>query len=288
MTLAAVVRAGASLEGLAGQRLRVLSAAAQALRGHLARWPGPLLGPALAAHQEAVCLLHFERLVGAGLRAGPSERDEAAFRREVAAVSECTQVTWDAVRNALQAVASAPVESDAVVLDYVIEFRALQRKEAEVSAKLASLSGDLGRQAEAAAATGGADATALLERSTAAMRRLRQIQQVRAAGAGVQAAAYLLLDGRASLAYQLRKLVDTLRGGLLERLRLLVLHNVSTPAGELAAAQMARGELETSLAEVRAHLARVEAGQQDLLDQIDALDAALVAAGTPQAAAIPD
>lgn len=257
MQVATVARAPARQERLLDNRLRTLGQAAQALRQHLAGWPGRGLAPALAAHQAAACSLRFERLVGAGLRAGPSEREEAAFRREVAAVSECTERTWAAVRDALRVVACAPIESDAVVLDFVVECRGLQVQEAGLAAALAG-------------GGGGQDG--------AALDRLRQVQQVRAAGAGAQAAAYLLLDGRASLAWQLRKLADGLRGGLLERLRALVMHNVSTPAGELAAAQMARAELESVLAETRAHLARVEAGQQQLLHSLDALRAALAEA----------
>lgn len=267
MQVASMARAPVRQERLLGNRLRTLAQAAEALRQHLAAWPGRGLAGALAAHQAAACSLRFERLVGAGLRAGPSERDEAAFRREVAAVSECTERTWAAVRDALRVVASAPIESDAVVLDFVVECRGLQVQEAGVAAALA----------------GGQDAWSAQD--GAALDRLRQVQQVRAAGAGAQAAAYLLLDGRASLAWQLRKLADGLRGGLLERLRALVMHNVSTPAGELAAAQMARAELEAALAETRAHLARVEAGQQQLLHSLDALRAALAEAAVDAAAA---
>lgn len=272
MQMAAMAPTPARQQRLLDKRLRTLAGAAEALQQHLASWPGRGLAPALAAHQAAACSLRFERLVGAGLRAGPSERDEAAFRGEVAAVSQCTERTWAAVRDALHAVASAPIESDAVVLDFVMECRGLQVQEAGVAAALA---GAGGRQDAWPAQDG------------AALDRLRQVQQVRAAGAGAQAAAYLLLDGRASLAWQLRKLADGLRGGLLERLRALVMHNVSTPAGELAAAQMARAELEAALAETRAHLGRVEAGQQQLLHSLDALRAALAeaAVGVAPAAA---
>lgn len=259
-----------------------LQEACGALHRHVRESSCGMLHAVLQAHLSAVGALHFELLVSPGLRASPREKDAAMFRKEVAAVSGCTEATWIAARRFLEEAASSRAETEALASDFAIEMRALHRRVGEAAQTAATVQAHLQARAGAQPQLSGQKGFCeLVTRNTSDRELLDQLQRMCESTRPAQSAAYQLAECQSALRSALGDLTARLRGGLLERLRVLVSGDVDAPAAELREAQQARAELQSALAEAIAATMRVQACCQDLgvwLGSIESECAALVPA----------
>ena len=194
---------------------------------------------ALRAHLDVVNALRFELLVSPGLRAGPRDSDEAAFRRQVAAVADCTESSWLAIRRYMEQGAVNPGEGELLASEFTMEFRALHRRVADAGAPPGSPWDGL--------------------------------QQLCETARPAQAAAYGWAESQGALRGTFRQLAVRLGGGLLERLKVLVAGDVSAPTDEMRHAQQARGELQGALSGALTDLTRAQGAGEDLLVWLEAL-----------------
>jgi len=245
--------------------LERLRESVRALHAHLQECGCGKLQSALHAHWASVGALHFELLVSPGLRAGPLERDAARFRREVAAVSECTEITWSALRQFMEKAAGHRAGTEALACDFALELRTIQRRVTDATQSAATMHSHLAARADALPGLSGKPAfSELVARNTVDCRLLETLQQLCDSARPAQGTAFQLAENQGALAGTLRGLAAKLRGGLLERLRVLVMGDVDAPGAELREAQQARAELQSALADAIAAAMRVQASCQDL------------------------
>jgi hypothetical protein len=237
------------------------------LAGLIARqidqWPCSELEGTLKTHMASLSALRFELLVSPGLRAGPSERDLAAFRRQVETVSDCTAATWEAVRSFGNAAIAQASHLQDLVTDFTMEFRALVRRCEEEARAAEALHAHLAQRAASAAAESRDAMGQLITRHGSVRDQLQRLDQLNNVGRSAQRAAYDLAESHTALRSVLKDVPRRLAGGLLEKLRDLVASDVSSPADELRAAQHARADLQAGLSQVLSELVQLQAARQD-------------------------
>lgn len=267
-----VLDVGKRLDLLLAQRLHRLEQLRASLQRHAADWNGAALERALLAHMTGLAGLDFGLLVGPGLRAGPLERHEAAFRRQAAAVADCTEVTWGAVKDFVEFSARETVAAEALVSDFVMEARPIQRQAAEARGSAAAMLADAHAREAAAGADVSRRAWAELALKAAALQqRVARIEEVCATSHRVQSTTYQIRDERSALVGSLKSLAQSLGGGLLDRLRTLIGPGQTTAGDDLRRADQSRVELHLALQDALAHLRRVQtsyAAVASLLEQM--------------------
>ena len=247
-------------------------------------WPCSELQGTLQTHMNALSALRFELLVSPGLRAGPSERDLAAFRRQVEAVSDCTAATWEAVRSFAAAAAGQAARLQELVTNFAMEFRALARRCEEEARAAEALHAHLAQRAASAAADSRDAMGQLITRHGSVRDLLLRLDQLNIVGRSAQRASYDLAESHTALRSVLKDVPRRLAGGLLEKLRDLVASDVSSPADELRAAQHARADLQAGLSQVLAELVQLQAARQDAQVWLTALVRAAADCAEPPAA----
>jgi len=270
-TAGLVLELGKRLDQLLAQRLPRLEQLRGELHAHARAWNGAPLERALLAHLAALAGLDFSLLVAPGLRAGPLERHEAAFRRQAAAVADCTEVTWGCVKDCVDYCAREMVEAEALVSDFVMEARAIQRKAAEARLAVGAVLADVhAREAGAGEATR-AGLAGLALKAASLQQQVAGIEDLCATSHRVQSVTYQIRDERAALVGSLKQLAQGLGGGLLDRLRPLVGPSQRLPADDLERAADERQRLQLGLEDALAHLARVQGRHAGLAGALDAM-----------------
>lgn len=269
-TTSLVLDVSSRLDRLLAQRLPRLQQLGGELRAHAAGWNGAALERALSAHLAALGGLDFGLLVGPGLRAGPLERHEAAFRRQAAAVADCTEATWSTVKAFVESGARETVQAEGLVSDFVMEARGLQRQSGEAGKTLAAVLADLhAREANASADTSRRALAELALKAAALRQRVAVIEDLCATSHRAQGASYRVRDAQGALAGSLKALAQGLGGGLLDRLRPLVGLAHRAAATDLERADAERHRLRLGLEDALAHLRRLQATQAALAAALD-------------------
>ncbi|RYY98349.1 MAG: hypothetical protein EOO24_18635, partial [Comamonadaceae bacterium] len=195
-----VLEVGKRLDQLVSHRVPRLEQLCDDLQQHAGNWNGAALERALVAHGAALAALDFALLVAPGLRAGPLERHEAAFRRQAAAVADCTEVTWGAVKDFVEYSARESVEAEALVSDFVMEARGIQRQAGEARNTAAALVADVhAREAEASVDESRRAWASLALKASALLQRVARLEEVCATSHRVQSSTYRIRDERAAL-----------------------------------------------------------------------------------------
>ncbi|TFZ08391.1 hypothetical protein [Ramlibacter humi] len=261
------------VRGIAAQQVPKVREAALALREQVVSWDFAGLESVLLSHLNGLAGLRFDLLVSPGLRAGPLERDQAAFRGQVAAVSDCTEATWRALRRTLELGKGARGEAEALAAEFAMESRSLLRRVAEESRTAGALQATLQARAHQAATEAARKALHdMAARNGGVFGLLDRLQRLCDAARPLQASAYELAEAHTELLGTMRKLAARLKGGLLERLRALVTGEMGSPADELRQAQQARSELQSGLSEAISEVQRVQSCSQDLLVWLKAVE----------------
>jgi len=270
-TAGLLLELGKRVDQLLAQRLPRLEQWRGDLQAHARGWNGAALERALLAHLAALAELDFSLLVAPGLRAGPLERHEAVFRRQASAVADCTQVTWGCVKDFVDYCARETVAAEALVSDFVMEARAIQRKAAEARLALSAVLADVqAREADAGEVTR-AGLAGLALKAVSLQQRVAAIEDLCATSHRVQGTTYQIREERAALVGSLRQLAQRLGGGLLDRLRPLVGPSHGLPSDDLARAADERWRLQLDLEAVLSQLARVLELHAALAGALDAM-----------------
>jgi hypothetical protein len=275
-----VLEAQTRLAWMTAKQLPQLAQLCEMMEKRAAHWQGAALEQALCDHLAAVEALRFELLVGAGLRAGPLDRDEVAFRTQVALVSSCTESAWTEIRGFLERAEPAG-HADEPFSDFTLELRSVQRGVAELTPQLERLLQDLkNREAEAATALGRQALAELAQKAVAVLQRLQRLGRLHAAGHEVQKLAYRLGDEGAACRGTLRRLAQALGRGLLERLRALIALEHFAPGEDIHAAQQARAELQAQLVDAIEQVNGLREAQHALQQALAAMGRQVAAAGS--------
>ncbi|TWO69983.1 hypothetical protein FN976_16690 [Caenimonas sedimenti] len=275
-----VLEAQARLSWMTAKQLPHLAQLREAMEQRSAAWQGAALERALSDHLAAVAALRFELLISPGLRAGPLDRDEAAFRLQVAVVSSCTESTWAETKRFLECSGHSDEAAD-TFSDFILEVRSVQRGVAELLPQLEQLMQELQAREAAAGSEIGRQALAELRlKAATVMERLQQLRVLHDAGYQVQKIGYRLGDESAACRGTLRKLGQALSHGLLERLRGLIALEHFAPGEEMRAAQQARSELQVQLAEAIDQVTRLQEGQRALANALAGMGALLAVAAS--------
>ncbi len=251
--------------GLFARQLPRLQDLAGALEEQVAATQAADLHATLQTHAHAISALRFDLLVAPGLRAGPLERDLASFRAQVLAVSESTAAPWSAARRHLEMTAGARARAATLGAEFTMEFRGLMRRVAEESQSTATLQQHLEARLAPGVVPRG-PMQDLLARNQRVRAALQALERLGESGRPAQRAAYQAMEAHSSLHLALRTLAGRLRGGLLERLRVLVATQGGWSAGELQDARKARDDLQQALAAATAAVDLLHACSQELLD----------------------
>ncbi|HEY8359301.1 MAG TPA: hypothetical protein VIL30_17770 [Ramlibacter sp.] len=271
-TVSLVLEVGKRLDQLLAQRLPRLEQLRGDLHAHASDWNGAALERALLAHLAALAGLDLGLLVGAGLRAGPLERHEAAFRRQAATVADCTEVTWGAVKDFVEFSARETVAAEALVSDFVMEARAIQRQAGDARTTTAAVLADV--HAREAGATGDASRRALAElalKAAALQQRVTAVEDLCATSHRVQSTTYQIRDERSALVGSLKTLAQALGGGLLDCLRPLVGPSHRAVAEDLERAGTQRHRLHLDLQDALVHLRRVQTSYSAVATALEAM-----------------
>ena len=279
-----VLEAQARLSWMTAKQLPRLAQLREAMEQQSAVWHGAALERALSDHLASVAALRFELLISPGLRAGPLDRDEAAFRLQVAMVSSCTETTWAEIKRFLERSGHSDEAAD-TFSDFILEVRSVQRGVAELMPQLDQLAHELkAREANAGSEVGRQALAELTLKAAAVMERLQQLRVLHDSGYAVQKIGYRLGDEGATCRGTLRKLGQALSHGLLERLRALIALEHFAPGEEMRAAQQARSELQVQLAEAIDQITQLQEGQRALANALAGIGALLAAARAASAA----